>query len=158
MRKAVIFSAFALSAFFTASATSFAQNPKKLFNVPFFIENINSPAPNALRADFQHPAILESFSMTCAGSPNGGLLLVDEGPLGVQGTTGVGSNSQVGLVVGPPANAMVRIDFIATAIGNTVYPPTPLRLPVKSAFSFILFPNAPHTAQCFGNVVFQSLN
>lgn len=150
--------AFVFSALVCASATSFAQDPNKLFNVPFFIENTLPPAPNALQANFtlQHPAILESLSMTCEGGPKGGLLLVDGGPLGVHGTTGVGSNPEVGLVVG--ANAFVRIDFIADAIGSSVYPPTPLGLPVKSSYSFVLFPNAPNDVQCFGNAVFQSLN
>jgi len=162
MRKAAISFAFVLSAFLCAGGTSFGQDPKKLFSVPFFIENLYSPAPNALRADFtlQHPAILEFFSMECAGNPRGGLLYVDGGPLDVHGTTGVAANSQVGLVVGllPSFEIPVRIDFTASAIGNSVYPSTRLSLPVKSKYSFILFPNAPNTAQCFGNAVFQSLN
>ena len=159
MLRPIIF-AFAVSAFVCSSATSFAQNPSKLFSVPFFIENIFPPAPSALRADFtlQYPAILESLSLTCAGNPRGGLLLVDEGPLGSQGTTGVGTNSNVGLVVGPPAGTMVRIDFISSVVGNTYYPPTKMGLPVKSKFTFILFPNAPSGANCFGTAVFQSLN
>jgi hypothetical protein len=53
---------------------------------------------------------------------------------------------------------MVRIDFTGSAIGNTYYPSTRLSLPVKSHYSFILFPNAPTGAQCFGNAVFQRLN
>ena len=84
MVRPILF-AFAFSALVCDGATSFAQDPNKLFNVPFFIENILPPAPNALRANFtlQHPAILKSLSMTCAGGPQGGLLLVDGGPLGV---------------------------------------------------------------------------
>ena len=70
MVRPILF-AFAFSALVCDSATSFAQDPNKLFNVPFFIENILPPAPNALRANFtlQHPAILKSLSMTCAGWP-----------------------------------------------------------------------------------------
>ena len=157
MVRPILF-AFAFSALVCDSATSFAQDPNKLFNVPFFIENILPPAPNALRANFtlQHPAILESLSMTCAGGPQGGLLLVDGGPLGVHGTTGVGSNPEVGVVVG--ADAFTRIDFVPGASGSSVYPPTPLGLPVKSSYSIVLFPNVPNGVQCFGNAVFQSLN
>ena len=157
MVRLILF-AFAFSALVCASATSFAQDPNKLFNVPFFIENILPPAPNAVRANFtlQHPAILESLSMTCEGGPQGGLLQVDGGPLGIHGTTGVGSNPEIGVVVG--ADAFVRIDFVAGAIGSSVYPPTPLGLPVKASYSIVLFPNVPNYVQCFGNAVFQSLN
>jgi len=153
-----VYFAFAFSALVCASTTSFAQDPNKLFNVPFFIENLLPPAPNALRANFtlQHPAILESISFLCAGGPKGALLQVDGGPLGVNGTTGVGSNPEVGLVVGAPA--LVQIDFVVDANGNSVYPPTLLGLPVKSSYSIVLFPNAPNELQCFGNAVFQGLN
>ena len=56
--------------------------------MPFFIENALANAPGALRADFtlRHPAILESFQVTCAGAPRGGLLYTDGGPLGDNGT------------------------------------------------------------------------
>jgi hypothetical protein len=56
-------SAFALLALVCISTTSLAQDPKKLFSVPFFIENLPPAMPSVLRADFtlQHPAILESF-------------------------------------------------------------------------------------------------
>jgi len=151
MRRAAILLAFAFSAFVCASARG-----EELFSVPFFIENLFPNPPSALRADFtlNHPAILESFTMDCAGGPRGGLLLVDAGPLGVHGTTGVAANSQVGLVVGGTTEVFVRIEFTASAIGNTFYSPTHLGLPVKSTYSFILFPDVPHGVSCFGNAVF----
>jgi len=155
-------SAMAFLAFICASVPSFAEDPKKFFSVPFFIENISFPAPNALRADFtlQHPAILEFFSLDCGGDPRGGLLEIDGGPLGLHGATGVGADPQVGLVVGLPASILtpVRINFTTSAIGNSFYPPTQLSIPVKSKYSFILFPNAPNGVSCFGNAVFQSLD
>ena len=49
----------------------------------------------------------------------------------------------------PPAGTMVKIDFISSVVGNTYYPPTKMGLPVKSKFTFILFPNAPSGANCF---------
>src|SRR5262245_54835199 len=99
-------SAFALLALVCISTTSLAQDPKKLFSVPFFIENLTLVVPVALRADFtlQHPAILETFTMDCSGPPRGGLLFADGGPLGLNGTTGVASNPLVGLVVGSLVN------------------------------------------------------
>ena len=59
---------------------------------------------------------------------------------------------------GGVVDIFVRIEFTPSPIGNSFYPPTHLGLPVKSNFSFILFPQAAHGAQCSGNAVFQSLN
>ena len=153
-------SAFALLALVCISTTSLAQDPKKLFSVPFFIENLPPAMPSVLRADFtlQHPAILESFNADCSGPHRGGLIFADGGPLGVHGTTGVAPNPQVGLVVGSLVNAWVRIDFSASSIGHYVYPPTHFGLPVKSNYTFLLFPNTGQSISCFGTFVFQSLN
>jgi hypothetical protein len=104
MQKSVALSCLIMS--LAVSATALADGRKdhegERFSVPFFIENALANAPGALRADFtlRHPAILESFQVTCAGAPRGGLLYTDGGPLGVNGTTGVGATSDVGLVVG----------------------------------------------------------
>ncbi len=134
----------------------------ELFSVPFFIENALANAPGALRADFtlKHPAILETFSMTCGGAPRGGLLYTDGGPLGVNNTTGAGATSDVGLVVGlfGPIMIPTTIDFTVAADGAYFYPPTRLGLPVKSNYSFIVFPNAPNGVQCNGNAVFRSID
>jgi hypothetical protein len=132
----------------------------KTFTVPFFIENINATAPSALRADFtlKKSAVLKSFSMECAGAPRGGLLYVDGGPSDVNGTTGVGATSEVGLVVGLISGLMapIAIDFTVATDGVYFYPPTQLNLPVKQNWSFILFPNAPNSVQCNGVAVFDT--
>ena len=132
----------------------------KTFTVPFFIENINATAPPALRADFtlKKPAVLKSFTIECAGAPRGGLLYVDGGPSDVNGTTGVGADPQVGLVVGLISGLMepVAIDFTVALDGVYFYPPTQLNLPVKQNWTFILFPNAPNTAQCNGIALFDT--
>jgi hypothetical protein len=98
--------------------------------------------------------------MSCAGNPRGGLLYADGGPLGLNGTTGVGATSDVGLVVGlfGPILIPTQIDFTVSANGSYIYPPTHLGIPVKSNWSFIIFPDAPHTVQCNGNAVFRSLD
>jgi hypothetical protein len=156
MRKAAIFFAFALSAF--ASATSVAQDPKKLFSVPFFIENITLVVPVALRADFtlQNPAILENFFMDCSSQPGGGLLFTDGGPLALHGTTGVPADPLVGLYVG--SQPWLKFDFSPSTIGHYVYPPTQLGIPVKSVYTIIVFPTPGQNISCFGTVVFESLN
>jgi len=133
-----------------------------LFSVPFFIENITATAPNALRADFtlREPAILESFFIYCAGAPRGGLLLMDGGPAGVNDTTGVGADANVGLVVGLVSGLEIplTIDFTVSANGAYFFSPTHLGVPVKSKYSFIVFPNAPNTVQCNGNAVFRDVD
>jgi hypothetical protein len=132
----------------------------KTFTVPFFIENINATAPPALRADFtlKKPAVLKSFSMECAGAPRGGLLYVDGGPSGVNGTTGAGATADVGLVVGLLSGLMepLAIDFTVAADGVYFYGPTQLDLPVNKNWTFILFPNSPNTAQCNGIALFDT--
>ena len=133
-----------------------------LFSVPFFIENILATAPNALRADFtlKEPAILESFFISCGGAPRGGLLLMDGGPAGVNNTTGVGADSNVGLVVGLVAGLQIplTIDFTVSANGAYFFSPTHLGVPVKSTYSFIVFPNAPNSVQCNGNAIFRDVD
>jgi hypothetical protein len=133
-----------------------------LFSVPFFIENINATAPNALRADFKlrEPAILESFFIYCAGAPRGGLLLMDGGPAGVNDTTGVGADANVGLVVGLISGLEIplTIDFTVSANGAYFFSPTHLGVPIKSNYSFIVFPNAPNSVQCNGNAVFRDVD
>src|SRR5262245_48042602 len=153
-------SAFALLALVCISTTSLAQDPKKFFSVPFFIENLPPAMPSVLRADFtlQQPAILETLSVDCSGPPRGGLLFADGGPLGLHGTTGVASNPQVGLVVGSLVSNWVRMDFSASSIGHYIYPTTHFSLPVKSNFTFLLFPTPGQGIACFATAVFQSVN
>jgi hypothetical protein len=151
------------------SATAGAETPEKLikkvgglYSVPFFIENINSPAPNALRADFtlKEPAILQTFFIECAGAPRGGLLLMDGGPAALNDTTGVGATSDVGLVVGLISGLEIplTIDFTVAADGAYYFSPTHLGVPIKSTYSFIIFPNAPNTVQCNGVAVFKDVD
>jgi hypothetical protein len=132
----------------------------KTFTVPFFIENLNAPAPVSLRADFtlKKPAVLKSFTIECAGAPRGALLYVDGGPSDVNGTTGAGATAEVGLVVGLISGLMepVAIDFTVAADGVYFYPPTQLDLPVNKNWTFILFPNAPNTVQCNGIALFDT--
>ena len=163
MQKPVALSCLIIS--LAVSTTALADGRKDhegdRFSVPFFIENALANAPGALRADFtlKHPAILESFQVTCAGAPRGGLLYTDGGPLGVNGTTGVGATSDVGLVVGlfGPILIPTQIDFTVAADGAYFFPPTHLGIPVKANYSFIVFPNAPNGVQCNGEAVFKSL-
>lgn len=133
-----------------------------LFSVPFFIENALAQAPGALRADFKlaHPAVLESYSVSCAGAPRGGLLLLDGGPLGTNGTTGAGADSQVGLVVGLFSSllAPLQVDFQVATNGAYYVPPTRVGVPVNANYSFIVFPNAPAGVQCNGLFVFRSID
>ncbi len=98
--------------------------------------------------------------MTCAGAPQGGLLEVDGGPSGVKGTTGAGASSDVGLVVGLLSKLLIpiQIDFSVAADGTYYYPLTHLGIPVKSNYSFVVFPNAPQGVQCNGNAVFRKLD
>lgn len=133
-----------------------------LFSVPFFIENALATAPGALRADFtlKEPAVLESFFISCAGAPRGGLLLMDGGPAGVNETTGVGTDANVGLVVGLISGLQIplTIDFTVSAAGAYFFSPTHIGVPVKSTYSFIVFPNAPNSVQCNGNAVFRDID
>ncbi|HKE96158.1 MAG TPA: hypothetical protein VKB34_17750 [Povalibacter sp.] len=137
------------------------SQPGELFNVPFFIENLTATVPPALRADFtlKAPAILESFSMTCGGTPKGGLLLVDGGPLGTDGTSGVGADPNVGLAVGVTSAtpSPLQVNFILGSNGGYLVPPTHYGIPVKSQYSFIVFPTAPQGVACNGNVVFRRI-
>ena len=132
----------------------------KTFTVPFFIENLNAPAPVSLRADFtlKKPAVLKSFTIECAGAPRGALLYVDGGPSGVNGTTGAGATSEVGLVVGLISGLMepIQIDFTVALDGVYYYGPTQLDLPVKQNWTFLLFPNVPNTVQCNGIALFDT--
>ncbi len=163
MNKSAALSCLLLSIAVSAGASANNRDHDgELFSVPFFIENALATAPPALRADFtlKHPAILESFSMTCAGTPLGGLLYTDGGPRGVNGTTGVGTTSDVGLVVGlfGPILIPTQIDFTVAASGAYFYPPTHLGIPVKSNYSFIVFPDAGKGVQCNGNAVFRDID
>ncbi|MFX8805390.1 hypothetical protein ABTM67_19565, partial [Acinetobacter baumannii] len=89
-------------------------------------------------------AVLETFSISCAGAPRGGILYTDGGPQGVNHTTGVGATSDVGLVVGLVPTLLIpyAIDFTVAADGLYFYGPTHIGVPVKSNYSFIIFPNA----------------
>jgi hypothetical protein len=84
---------------------------------------------------------------------------VDGGHSGVNGTTGVGATSDVGLVVGLISGLMgiVSIDFTVGADGVYFFPSTQLDIPVQQHWSFILFPNAPNTVQCNGIAVFDTV-
>lgn len=145
-----------------AAAETNEQKVHGLFSVPFFIENNVFPAPVALEADFtlKEPAILESFFISCAGKPSGALLTVDGGPQGVNGTKGVGADASVGLVVGTIASLGIPlpIDFNVFSSGASVVAPTHLGLPVKSKFSFNVFPNSGNSVQCNGNFVFRDVD
>ena len=153
----------------SASAGALAGEPEhgkndqggELFNVPFFIENLTATVPPALRADFtlKAPAILESLSMTCGGIPKGALLLVDGGPLGTGGTTGVAADSNVGLSVGTVGTTLnlLPVDFTVGLNGGYFIPPTHYGIPVKSQYSFIVFPTAPTGVACNGSIVFRRI-
>jgi len=136
--------------------------PPVTFTVPFFIEQVTSgPTVSVLRADFTlpKPAVLESINMLCFGATDA-ILYVDGGPLGTNGVTGVGSTADVGLNVGISGlQTPFNLTMTLKPNGDYYLPVTHIGAPVKSAFTFILFPDttAPGV-QCFVTTVFRSLS
>ena len=143
-------------ALFTAVSPAFSVP----FSVPFFIERNTAVQPAQLEADFtlQRPAILETIYLKCSGgNPTGGLVSMDGGPAGLNGTTGVAGNANTGLVVGAPANVLLDVVFTTPQPGLNLFSANNLGWPVKSKYQIIVFLGSEDTA-CFGNAVFRSID
>lgn len=148
-------------ALFTAVSPAFAatHEEKERFSVPFFVESNSATQPSSFEADFtlQKPAILDSIYIKCAGgNPTGGLVTMDGGPAGVNGTTGV-AGLGTGLVVGPPTEVFLDVLFTTPQPGVNFFSATNLGRPVKSKYQVFVFLGSGATA-CFGNAVFVSFN
>ena len=146
----------------TAVSPAFAatHEQKERFSVPFFIESNTAAQPPVLEADFtlKTPAVLESIYIKCAGgNPTGGLVTMDGGPAGANGTTGVAGNASTGLVVGGPSEVFLDVLFTTPQPGVNFFSANDLGWPVKSKYQVSVFLGTGATA-CFGNAVFNSFD
>jgi hypothetical protein len=147
----------AVAAFAALSATTaLASEREKLFSVPFTLTGSSSSGNPAGDFTLTHPAILESYALTCSVGPEGGFLEIDSGPLAANGTTAVATDASSYVVIAE--GITLPITFQYAADGNYHSGPIHVGAPVSLRYRFrVLSPASGQAPNCYGYATFRTL-